>query len=364
MVPIADTSLSSLLATLTSALDSASKTVPSEETALPPKDGISLLDVKNELLLSYLQHLVFLILLKIRKLRSNTDIQEHGNDLRDDAVKKLVALRVYLEKGVRPLESKLKYQIDKVVRAADDAAHSAEQKPERRVKSTAASVRKHAESEGSDAGSGSEGSESGNSDAEIDDLAYRPNPAAFVRPQAQRNVSTKDTAPADGIYRPPRITPTALPTTRGREERERRPEKSATMDEYIATELSTAPVAEPSIGSTIVSGGRRMKSQKEREDEVERQTYEESNFVRLPKESKADKAKKGGRKEGGFGGEEWRNLGAGLDRIDRITQSKGNKKSALDNSRKRAVEDSPRDSGIAPGQQFAKRRKTLVKKGK
>jgi len=107
-----------------------------------------------------------------------------------------------------------------------------------------------------------------------------------------------------------------------------------------------------------------MKSHKEREDEAERQAYEESNFVRLPKESKADKAKKGGRKEGGFGGEEWRNLGVGLDRIDRITQSKGNRRSALDNSRKRAVEDSPRDSGVAPGQQFAKRRKMLDKKRK
>ncbi|KAK3065839.1 hypothetical protein LTS18_002334, partial [Coniosporium uncinatum] len=154
IAPIADTSLSSLLTTLTSALDSATKVVPSEETTLPPKDGISLLDVKNELLLSYLQHLVFLILLKIRNLKADTDSQEHGNDLRNDAVNKLVALRVYLEKGVRPLESKLKYQIDKVVRAADDAAHATEQKPERRAKSTAKAVKTRAESDGSDVGSG------------------------------------------------------------------------------------------------------------------------------------------------------------------------------------------------------------------
>ena len=37
-----------------------------------------------------------------------------------EAVKKLAELRVWLEKGVRPCETRLKYQIEKVLRAASD----------------------------------------------------------------------------------------------------------------------------------------------------------------------------------------------------------------------------------------------------
>jgi U3 small nucleolar ribonucleoprotein protein LCP5 len=59
-----DNSLEALLATLVSSIQSASEALPTEDVS-PPKEGISLLDVKNELLLSYLQNLVFLILLKL-----------------------------------------------------------------------------------------------------------------------------------------------------------------------------------------------------------------------------------------------------------------------------------------------------------
>jgi U3 small nucleolar ribonucleoprotein protein LCP5 len=103
--------------------------LPDETAILPPKEGISLLDVKNELLLSYLQNLVFLIVLKLRSqlvsLASEKQNKDEPLDIHDEVVKKLVELRVYLEKGVRPLEGRLKYQIDKVIRAADDAARSA-----------------------------------------------------------------------------------------------------------------------------------------------------------------------------------------------------------------------------------------------
>jgi U3 small nucleolar ribonucleoprotein protein LCP5 len=100
-----------------------------------------------------------------------------------------------------------------------------------------------------------------------------------------------------------------------------------------------------------------MKSDKERREEAERREYEESNFVRLPAQSKKDKAKKGRARDAGWGGEEWRGLGAGLDRIERLTQKKGGKVGSLEKSRKRAVEDGPRDSGMQMGEAFEKRRK-------
>ncbi|KAK8236830.1 hypothetical protein HDK77DRAFT_378739 [Phyllosticta capitalensis] len=375
-----DNSLPALLSNLTASLTSALEIVPEQDTVLPPKDGISLLDVKNELLLSYLQNLVFLILLKIKNApgTANDDTTEDESDLNDQVVKKLAELRLYLEKGVRPLEAKLKYQIDKVVRAAEDAARLEAQKSEATKANGHGKANKGGEagSDESEEGSEDDASESGSDDEnedgqDVDELAYRPNPAAFARPAATAETKKQAREEAsDGIYRPPRITATAMPEHRDRDDDGRRgPMKSAAIDEFIADELSAAPVAEPSIGSTIVSGGRRTKSARERQEEDERRVYEETNMVRLPKESKKERAKKGKRfdQRGGFGGEEWRDLGAGLNRIERLTAKKGGRSGAagaLDRSRKRAVEDGPRGDGggAEAGAMFAKRRKTLKKR--
>ncbi|KAF2147195.1 uncharacterized protein K452DRAFT_323374 [Aplosporella prunicola CBS 121167] len=362
MAATQDNSLPALLSNLTASLTSASELVPDQDSTIPPKDGISLLDVKNELLLSYLQNLVFLILLKLRNTPAKSAAKSAAKSDSDEAVvKKLVELRLYLEKGVRPLEGRLKYQVDKVVRAAEDAARAEAQKDE----AAKPAAKKKATSEDAsddESGSGSDEDE----DADIDELAYRPNPLAFARPAAAAEESKKAAReePSDGIYRPPRITATAMPefTTRGREEKGAyKPAKSATLDEFIATELSGAPLAQPSIGSNVEAGGRRTKSAREREEEAERRNYEESNFVRLPKESKKDRAKKRDRGAGGYGGEDWRGLGAGIDRIERLTSKKerGGTAGALDRSRKRAVDDGPRGSGegAQAGAMFAKRRK-------
>lgn len=348
----ATTSFPALLETLTQALSSAADTSANLETPIPPKDGISLLDVKNELFLSYLQNLVFLIILKLRNRRTSTD--EEDEDLDNAVVKKLVELQIYLEKGVRPLESRLKYQIDKVLRAADDAKRAEDAaKPKISSKSI---TEDDPDSDESD-------TESTNGVAlkasEIDDLQYRPNPASFVRPIAAEEWNSRSRE--DGVYKPPRIQATAMPTTSGPAVKTaRQAHNSATLDEFINTELSAAPLAQPSIGSTIVSGGRRSKSEKEKKDEQERREYEEKNYVRLPKESKKDRKKKGKPKDAGYGGEEWRGLGEGIDRIDRLTKGKGGNTSLLEKSRKRPTEDGPRGSGgLEVGQGFQKRMKTI-----
>lgn len=358
MAPIAmsiDTSTQGLFNTLRESLEAATDAIPNEDNITAPAEGISLLDVKNELLLSYLHNLVFLILLKTRQSSSASKVTDEGSDLSDAVIKQLVEFRLYLEKGVRPLEGRLKYQIDKVIRAADDAARNAAQKEV--APSAKGRARKgHDESESSDSASSEE----------IDELSYRPNPAAFVRPASKNTKQTSAaTSESNGIYKPPRIAATAMPTTTRKEEREaRRPQKSAVLDEFISNELSIAPVAEPSIGSTIVSGGRRTKSHKECAEDAERQQYEETNFIRLPKESKTERAKKAGRDRGGFGGEDLRSIDAGLNRIDRLTVKKGGKSAKLANSRKRAVEDGPRDSGARVRAMASKKRRVDTPKSR
>ncbi|KAF1848390.1 uncharacterized protein K460DRAFT_278950 [Cucurbitaria berberidis CBS 394.84] len=350
-----DNSLESLLATLTSSIQSATEALPNDDN-LPPKEGISLLDAKNEILLSYLQNLVFLILLKLRsRSGSNGEIQGQHLHPQDEVVQKLVELRVYLEKGVRPLENRLKYSIDKIIRTANDATR----------RTTQATSKPKARKSRVDVGSESDVSDAGSAQTEEDEdeMSFAPNKAAVSRMKSEATEGRVKESANDGIYRPPKITPMAMPTVETREaRRERRPGKSATLDEFIATELSSAPIAEPSIGSTITHGGRHTKSEKERREENERREYEESNFTRLAPESKKDEAKKRARqREGGFGGEEWRSLGAGIDRIERLTQKKGGKLGTLEKSRKRPIGDGPRGSGSAAGDAFEKRRKVVSK---
>lgn len=352
--------LDSLTQSLSSTFEAASK-IPAVEA---PQDGISLLDVKNELLLSYLQNLVFLILVKLRKTNTG-DAKQLNNEagLDSDVVKKLVELRLYLEKGVRPLEDKLRYQIEKVLRAADDSERN------EKAAQAAADIKSESDSASSNEDGSDEDDEESESEhtntANVADLAYRPSLGAFARStSATADKSNKD---KNGVYRPPKVAPTAMPTIERRERRDRGPIKSATMDEFVADELSAAPVAQPSIGTNIVQFGRRVKTASERKAEDERRSYEERNFVRLPKESKKDRAKNNAvesrRGRMNYGGEEFRDLSLGVDRIQRLTKRKdggGGTRALLEKSRKRGPEtvDGPRGSG-AIGETYSKRLKVL-----
>ncbi len=363
----APATLPALLDSLTKSLTSTLEVAPKLTAFELPKDGISLLDVKNELLLSYLQNLVFLILLKLRESKAGgSDDKTDEQSLSDLVVTKLVELRLYLEKGARPLEDKLRFQIDKVLRAADDAERSATAAEE-----AAKADEPDSESEAGSHEAGSDG-EDGQTNApsgrKIADLQHRPNFSGFQRPAAATTSGREKNS--SGVYRPPRIAPTSMPTTERRERTERKQGKSATLEEFITDEMSAAPIAEPSIGTTIVHGGRKIKTVNERRKEDERRDYEERNFVRLPKESKKDRAQKA-KQEGrnsrmNFGGEDWRDLNQGVDRISRLTKGKGSgggTKALLEKSRKRGIDtlDGPRGGGSGGnmGEHYQKRLKVL-----
>lgn len=352
-------------------LPASHKGASSKVSIEPPPGGISLLDTKSEILLSYLHNLVFLIIFQLRNAYSK-DSPDNATkladkSLRDAAVKKLIELRVFLDRGVRPLEGRLKYQVDKVVKAAEDAERT--ERPAKSQKSKKASKADHSgsdegSSEGENASGSEEDSDEESQEEDVDEMAYRPNVAAFskAKPEGERQRQAKSTtqAPSDGIYRPPKIMPTALPTTDRREREDRRPRRSNVIDEFVGAEMSSAPMAEPSIGSTIIAGGRQTKSKQDREREAERARYEETNFVRLPKETKKELAKRrGGHRETTFGGDEWKGLTEGADRIERLTRRSKNSGAALEKSRKRKNEDGQRSDGVGMGEIFDKRRKKI-----
>ncbi|KAI0186069.1 hypothetical protein EV127DRAFT_440042 [Xylaria flabelliformis] len=346
--------LDSLTSSLASASEATSKLAGIDET----ENGVSLLDVKNELLLSYLQNLVFLILIKIRNAKNGEDSAE----LSDAVVKKLVELRLYLDKGVRPLEERLRFQLDKIIRAADDA-----DRKERMAEEEADSDSESGSEDGSDDGDADDSKARHQTDVKQGPLFSNFSAPVSVGMAAAAQDKT-------GVYRPPKITPTVMPTTERRERTERRPMKSATINEYIADELSNAPSALPSVGSNVVFGGRKVKTASEREEEQRRREFEETNFVRLPKDSKKQRAEKNRLERRSakmsFGGEEWRDLGEGVDRIDKLTRRKEgggrSTKALLEKSRKRGREttDSNRGSGLNSdtreiGERFSKKVKVM-----
>ncbi|XP_054283753.1 neuroguidin [Macrosteles quadrilineatus] len=74
---------------------------------LNTKDGISLLDVKNQMMINYISNVVYIIAKKL-----------HGNNIEGDgAIERLVEMRTVLER-IRPLEQKLKYMMEKLVKTA------------------------------------------------------------------------------------------------------------------------------------------------------------------------------------------------------------------------------------------------------
>lgn len=385
-----DTShITALFTTISDALKSSATAFPEDASSLlPPTDGISLLDVKNDLLLSYLQHLVFLILIRLQN--ASRPVSNHEN-LDKKVVSKLIELRAYLDRGCRPLEGKLRYQIDKVLRAAEDADRSAAQKTQTNgVAKKKKSGKKRPATTNNDSDISISGSDIDSADSDAltnasdddEDLHTAPRLSLLASSASQKanansaNASTKKSLSRDNIYRAPKINPTSMPTSKSSDNnaedtRSSRRRKHALLDEYITEETSSAPTAQPSIGSnnTITSHGRNHSTlnSRSRDNERERTAYEEANFTRLPAVSKADRKKEKARqaREGRdmFGGEDWTGLGGLGDRIERSVSGRGvgGRGNVLERreKRKRETGDLPRGDGVGIGHSFEKRRRIL-----
>ncbi|KAJ7702245.1 hypothetical protein B0H17DRAFT_923873 [Mycena rosella] len=170
-----------------------------QQENLSTKDGISLLSLKHHLLISYLQSLLLLSSHRAightltERLPPSQPFSHLDRDVRGadtgDLVDSMIETRVVLEK-VKALESRMRYQIEKLVRTA--------QEPEK-----------------------AEG-------AAIDDpLAFRPNPQNLLNNDGEDSDisdngrhdygSRRENVSNDGIYHPPRLAPvpySAAPKTK------------------------------------------------------------------------------------------------------------------------------------------------------
>ncbi|CCG25801.1 Lcp5 protein [Candida orthopsilosis Co 90-125] len=255
-----------------------------EKSGQTEAEGISLLSLKNSALASYINNLVLIVLGQIDRM----DNDENEN-LKNEAIERSIAQRVTLEKGVKPLERKITYQIENLMKTFSKA------------ESQELQAKKEEEDADESNDDGSDGKEDNDVDSEEDEMAFRPDAAALAKlaPQATKS-------PSNEKYKPPKISAMAPPTSKDSDAKNAPTQKLQSMEEYLQ-EQSDLPTAEASIGSTIVSHGRGgVKTQYDRKKEKEIQTYEEANFTRLPtaqtkksfKQKQRDMANQ-------FAGEDW-----------------------------------------------------------
>ncbi|KAF7294763.1 hypothetical protein MIND_01013700 [Mycena indigotica] len=236
-----------------------------QQDNLNTTDGISLLSVKHHLLLSYLQSLLLVSshcaighTLTERappaEAFSHLDRSQRGTDA-GDLVDSMVETRVVLEK-VKTLESRLRYQIEKLVRTAQEPEKTTSAVAEGRFLSVS-TLMPHAAS---------------------DPLAFRPNPQNLVDNDGDdSDTSVKDDSAHnvdDGIYRPPRLAP--VPYTGGA--------KSKSRDRRAPVPTALRSLQDPSLPhmETTTGLGTTPSLLSGRANYLKRlEAYEEENFGRV-----------------------------------------------------------------------------------
>ncbi|XP_071341892.1 neuroguidin [Trachinotus anak] len=217
-----------------------------KDGTLKTSQGLSFLDLRYHLLLFYLQDLTHLICVK-----------SGGGSIKDsEALDRVVTVRTVLEK-MRPLDHKLKYQIDKLVRTAVTGSL-----------------------------------------AENDPLQLRPNPENLISKlneseESEDEAEMKAAAEKRGAhssgrkYVPPKIAPvhydgdmTEADRKKAQLERQRRAALRSSVIQELRQQYSDAPEE--------IRDRRDFQSNRESREETHRKNYEESMMVRLnmPKHQK------------------------------------------------------------------------------
>lgn len=278
-------------------------------------EGMSLLALKENALLSYVNNLVLVLLTHLERLQNNADLDKLEK-LKLRAVQGIVEQRACLEKGIKPLEKKLNYQLEKMVRSfhrMEEDNAKLEAKINEQVENGAAG------SEDSDSESESDSDSESESEDDNDELSYKPDSSALAK-MSKKPFKGKESE-ATEKYRPPKISAAKLKTFEDKAAPKQHTRKLQSMEEYLA-ETSDLPQAESSIGATIMNHGRGgVKTSRDKKREQEIQKYEENNFTRLPSTAtKKTFKQKMSERANNFAGEDWsmfnnkRNLKEGTSR--------------------------------------------------
>ncbi|KAI5967835.1 uncharacterized protein KGF55_000067 [Candida pseudojiufengensis] len=293
------------------------KSLQQKSNSTSELEGISLLSLKNQSLASYINNLALIVLGNLNKLD-----HDDSDSLKDEAINRSIVQRVTLEKGVKPLEKKLNYQIENLLKAYNKECESIQRKQE------------NAEEDG-EKDNNQEADLEVDSEDEEDELAFRPDATALAKlaPNSSKDSNTN----LSGKYKPPKISAIAPPSSnKDSTEKSEKNQKLQSMEEYLQ-EQSEIPMAEASIGSTIVGHGRGgVKTQHDRKKEQEIQNYEESNFTRLPTtQTKKNFKQKQRDLANQFAGEDWSMFNGNNDKnLSSSTSRKRKAKTSWDRAKK------------------------------
>ncbi|VVA90349.1 unnamed protein product [Arabis nemorensis] len=221
-------------------------------------DGMSYLEAKHLLLLSYCQCIVYYLLRKAKGF----SIDGHP------VVRSLVEIRLFLEK-IRPIDKKLQYQIQKLTTAGGSVAEQAH----------------------------SEGKELGAAQKSEDLSNYKPKPY-FLADKTEHQLE-------EDVYRPPKFAPMSMEDKTSKQERDAaRKEKHflrrATEDSYMKDVLDELEDRPEEIREYFGAESREQKkymAQSERQQKVE-----EELFTRAPRTKEDKKREKRLQSQSGLNG--------------------------------------------------------------
>lgn len=232
--------------------ESAKKTLATLESKFSSQDslpdtskGLSFLELKNNLMLDYLINLTFITWKKTlgKKIQG------------DPAVERIVEIRTFLEK-LRPLESKLKYQIEKSVKVADAGALNPS-----------------------------------------DPIHFKPNPSQLASKLNEEENDDEDSDEdvdddkaagngSDGLYKVPKNIPAYFDDERDDEASEEAAKRKKRMSQSLLEDLKRQHLDTPEEEFNMADTMRAKQIQEYKE----RIRFEEDNFIRMPM-SKKDKHK-------------------------------------------------------------------------
>ncbi|KAI9611922.1 hypothetical protein H4Q26_008007 [Puccinia striiformis f. sp. tritici PST-130] len=210
----------------------------STDNKVSASSGISLLDLKNHLLTSYLHNLTNLLIIRISQ---NNGILKLGKNQEESLsnrkiVEQLVWLRLVFER-LRPMEARLKYQIDKLIKTVQELDHHSFSNPNAAIDHVM-----------------------------NDPLSFRPNPAALegANDTAEDDESgsidngrNKEEQRSTEVYRPPRVAPVAYPETKSAKTKRVAPAPIALREHVSLSTSGPQPESTTGLSNTVKDAKRR-----------------------------------------------------------------------------------------------------------
>ena len=264
-------------------------------------DIVDYLTTKQQMLLSYCANLVFYISMKIE----GKSVEDHP------VMKQMLKLRLCLEK-MRPIDGKLKYQIDRLIQQSTNVSEEGEEgdqsagnknkgiQPTSRPNPLALLAKDGSDENDEDSDEDSEDSEDGGKNKKKSNKwrgkVDKGEEETDIDPNTQRSTPGSFN-PKAGIYRAPRMEATpylenesAAQKQEDKLKRQRKKLKNSEMFEALREEFSTAPETSGSGGVSELSNTDRKLAQ----EATERKDYEEDRFIRmtLTRKDKKDKARR------------------------------------------------------------------------